>query len=338
MALLWVEGFDQYGTTNDVGVAGVAERYPITAGGTPVVKAGRLFGKAIGNTNATTNFTFRTPDFGNKATLIIGAAFYFDNVFSDRLITIFEPGGTDGFNLRLTSSNTLNVHRANSSSLNSSAAIISPDTWYYIEVRVTIGNAGVGSYEVRVNGVNVLSDADEDTQAGSTAAGNQVQFHARINSNCIIDDMYICDTTGSDNNTFLGDCRVETLYPNAVGADSDWNPSAAVDNYTLVDDQGFDADSTYVESNTMGDIDLYGFTDITTSELIQGLQFTVIARKTDVTDYDIELKLDGHNSIAVTVNSTDYASFSQIYEENPDTSMAWLDSEINGAEFGYEVA
>lgn len=337
MANLWIEGFDQYGSTNDAGVAGMVDRYPITAGGTPVVKAGRLFGKALGNSNGATNFTFRTDDFGNKSTLIVGAAFYFDNVFSDRLITIFEPGSIDGFNLRLTSGNALAVHRANSSALNTSAGVISPDTWYYIELRVTIGNAGVGSYEIRVNGTNVLSDSDEDTQAGSTAAGNQVQFHVRINNNCFIDDMYINDSTGSQNNGFLGDCRVETLFPNGVGSSSDFTPSAMADNYTLVDDDGFDGDSTYVESTNPTDLDLYEFTNITASELIHSLQFTVIARKTDVTDYDIILRLDGLGGSAVTVNSTSYSSFTQIYEVNPDTTLAWLDTEINGSEFGYEV-
>jgi hypothetical protein len=337
MTLLLAEGFDQYGTTDDDPCLGIDERYPVTAGGTPVVKAGRLFGKAIGNSSGVSNFTFRTEDFGNKTTLVVGLAFYADNLHSDRLITFFEPGRGDGFNVRLTSGGAISVVRENAATLGTSAAIVSPDTWYYLEVKVTIGNAGAGAYEVRLNGVDILSDTDADTMAGSVAGVNQVQFHVRISNNTFYDDMYILDTSGSVNNDFLGDCRCETLYPNAVGSSSDFTPSEAADNYTLVADQGFDGDDTYVESTTPGDLDLYEFTNITASELIHGLQFTVIARKTDVTDFDIVLRLDGLGASGVTVNSTDYASFSQMYETNPDTTLPWIDTEINGSEFGYEV-
>ena len=41
-----------------------------------------------------------------------------------------------------------------------------------------------------------------------------------------IDDLYICDGTGSaPHNTFLGDCRVDTLLPTADGTAQQWTPS-----------------------------------------------------------------------------------------------------------------
>lgn len=338
MALLWIDGFDQYGTTLDATALGLAQKYPIaTVSANPLIKAGRLFGNSISNSNATTNTFLMTPNLGNMQTVIIGGAFYFDNLFSDRLFSIYEAdGATEGFNLRLTSGGLLQAERTNTL-LDQTGAIISPDTWYYIEVKVRIGNAGTGNYEVRVNGVNVLSDADADTQAGATDSANRVEFRIRISNNCRIDDVYICDGTGTVNNDFLGDSRVETIFPSAEGSEIDFTPSTGTDNSALVDDDGYDGDSTYVESAVATDKDLYTFDDLTAPNVIHGIQFSVVARKTDVTDFDIELLLDGNVDTASTVNSTNYSTFSHVYEENPDTMAPWVDTEINAAEFGYQV-
>lgn len=338
MALKWVEGWDQYGTTVTATAVGLQARYPVaTVAANPIVRAGRLFGQSISNSNGVSNTKLMTPNLGNMATVIVGSAFYFDNDFSDRLIVLWEDdGATEGFNVRLTSSGTLQAYRGNSL-LATSGAVISEDTWYYLEMKVTVANSG--SYEIRVNGVNVLSGS-ADTRAGATNDyANRVEFYIRINNNTFIDDTYICDASGSDNNDFLGDSRVETLYPTADGSSSDFTPSTGMDNYAMVDDEsgGLDSDSTYVESSTTNHRDTYTFTDLTTINLIRGIQFTAIARKTDVTDYDLEPVLDTTAQAAVTVNDTNYAQFSQIYENNPDTAAAWLDSEINGSEFGYEV-
>lgn len=340
MALLWIEGWDQYGTTVTATAVGLPERYPIaTVPTNPIIRTGRLFGNAISNSNATTNLRLMTPNLGNMQTVIVGGAFYFDNDFSDRLMVLWEAdGATEGFNLRLTSSGTLQAYRGNTL-LATSGVVISEDTWYYIEMKVRVGNAGTGNYEIRVNGTNVLSDADEDTQAGSNDYANRVEFYIRINNNTYIDDTYICDGTGTVNNDFLGDSRVETLFPTADGVSSDFTPSTGTDNYAMIDDEsgGLDGDSTYVESATTNDRDTYSFTNLSTINIIRGLQFNVVARKTDVTDYNIELVLDGFVESPIVVNNTSYNTYDQMYEENPDTSAAWVDSEINAAEFGYEV-
>jgi hypothetical protein len=34
---------------------------------------------------------------------------------------------------------------------------------------------------------------------------------------------------------------------------------------------------------------------------------------------------------------TDYRVYREIIEQNPNTTAAWTESEINGAEFGYKV-
>src|SRR5437764_673985 len=51
-----------------------------------------------------------------------------------------------------------------------------------------------------------------------------------------LDDLYVCDATGTTNNTFLGDVRVHTLVPSGNGTDSGLTGSDGnqVNNYQLV--------------------------------------------------------------------------------------------------------
>jgi hypothetical protein len=66
-----------------------------------------------------------------------------------------------------------------------------------------------------VNGITEVSITGQ-TFAASTA--NRVNIHYDFFSHVnTYDDYYICDGTGSVNNDFLGDMRVETSLVNAVG-------------------------------------------------------------------------------------------------------------------------
>jgi len=155
------------------------------------------------------------------------------------------------------------------------------------------------------------------------------------------DDFYVCDATGSVNNNFLGDRRVITIFPNADTADEDFALSTGSDSFALLDDNGLDDDTTYVESATVTDRDLFDFESIGSLANINGIQHTAIARKTDVTNFDMDLvtKSGGTTDVAAsqTVGSTSYDSFFRIQEEDPDTTDPWTGSGVDAAQFGFDV-
>ena len=75
----------------------------------------------------------------------------------------------------------------------------------------------------------------------------------------------MCDTGGSANNDFLGDVRVETLFPTADGANTAWTPSAAGSHFNKVNEATGtfpDGDTTYVADATPGDRDTYVMSDL----------------------------------------------------------------------------
>jgi hypothetical protein len=101
------------------------------------------------------------------------------------------------------------------------------------------------------------------------------------------DDIYV-----TDQGTRLGECRVVTLYPNGATADADWTPSGGEDNYEQVDESQVDGDTSYVASDTPGDLDIYTVTDLGfVPDTVHAAQLTMCARKDDAETREVRLKL-----------------------------------------------
>lgn len=346
MAIKWIEGFDAYGTTDNALGAGYDEVW--TGANVNLnqmwVAPGRLSGKAILMGNQA---TLTTPNLGNISTWFIGFAFLEKaSMATDLIVSLREDDDTTlGMNLVLNSDGTIAIRRG-TTTLATTAALISHSIWYNIEFRVVVHNT-TGEYELKVNGVSVASATGVDTRAGATNDyANRFRLSGRSalgnGTGHTFDDVRINDSAGSaPNNTWLGDRKVITLFPTAEGDSSDFTPSAGTDNSAMVDDNGLDDDSTYVESSTTNHRDLYAVTDLSNVTEINAIQHNVICRKTDVTDFTIELvtKSGATTDVAAgeTVGSTSYLNKYRIQETDPDTSSAWTDSGIDAAQFGYEV-
>jgi hypothetical protein len=219
--------------------------------------------------------------------------------------------------------------------------------WVYMEVKVTIDdtNGGVwlkvmGNDEIR-EGAYAVSPTTLDTRNGTPTTADQIMMRGWSgNTNVYYDDVYICDSSGSVNNDFLGDVRVQSIYPSGAGNTTQMTPSAG-SNYACVDETSPNGDTDYVSETTAGEKDTYAFGSLTpTSGTIKGVQILVNARKDDAgnrtmapvyrpasTDYD---------GTTVSVGDS-YTYYREITEVSPATSAAWTIAEINGAEFGVKL-
>lgn len=223
-----------------------------------------------------------------------------------------------------------------------------PNTHYYVEVKYT-PNQTSGYLEIRINGSTVF------TKSGDVVAGSAVAIPGSItlgsaNSRettplnwVAIGDVYILDSSGTDNNDFLGDVVVNRILPNANGSiteliGSDGNQ---IDNYALVRDAPASL-SRYVESNVSGSKDLYGFSTIDADD---GAVLAVIPRMAaskdganfgtirSVIKKDSSYLLGPKRNLA---SGSVQALPSVIYERDPD-NLYWTPSTINDSEFGVEV-
>jgi hypothetical protein len=285
----------------------------------------------------------------SQATWIVGSAVRFA-AFPDhtRSFISLADGDSTQVYLAVGVDGRLHLYRPNDVLLASSTNAVAANTWYFVELKVTIGNAG--AYEVRVNGSSVgwIPSASGDTQSTGNASANRVILSSPRLTTVDFDDFYLLDgqdgtaAQGAANNDFWGDVTVETLMPNGNGAHSEWTGSDSdqVDNYALVDESPANGDTDYVKSSTVGQVDTYSFGDLSTLNDVLAVQVNLQARKDDAGDRSLRLKCrlggsdyDGDSQAL----STSYQFLRQVWGKNPNTGALWQPSEVNAAEFGVEV-
>ena len=252
--------------------------------------------------------------------------------------------GTVQLDLRWNSLNQLVVTRAGTTLATTSAFPV--QVWHYVEFKFTINNS-TGSYELRVNGDTAASASGIDTQNTANASVNGYRWTALSNDGNTtptfqIDDVYMCDNTGGTNNDFLGDVRIQALFPDGNGNSSQHvgSDSNSTDNYLLVDETAQDGDTTYVASSTVGEKDTYTYGDLTSSTgTVYGVQILPYSRKTDAGARSIVSVARSGATEEDSANkalSTSYIYLPDIRETKPGGG-AWTISDVNAAEFGVKV-
>lgn len=349
MALKHIEGFDYVDSLADLLLLydGHAVGTGVIQSTTGAARFGRGLQFQVGGGIGVGGHAYLQKNIGGtEDTMITGFAFYSaTNLDGTHTLMSFYEGGTCHIDLRENNSNprTLTLTR-DGTTLDTETSAYSEDTWNYIEMKATIHDT-TGSFEVRVNGVTIMTGTNVDTKNGGTGYIDTMLIGPRTGSSdedydYRYDDWYVCDDTGSLNNDFLGDMRVEALYPNGAGNSTQWTPSAG-SNYQNVDETPSDEDSTYNASSSASQIDLFTMTNMSSAtNLVHGIREIVEFRKDDAGSRTLRQ--------VVRTGSTDYegsdltASDSYIYrtavrETSPNTSAAWTETNVNGLEAGYKL-
>lgn len=345
MALIFADSFDHYAT------ADILAKWT-SISNAPTISAPGRFGSSLTASGSQRYVQKTIPALG---TYIFGFAFLFGaQPNSDMTFFATLEGATVHVDLRLTASSTVRITR-NGTTLATGTTVLSAATFYYIEVKVIVSDT-VGLAEVRINGVLDASyygagsagAPTGDTRNGATGVIDG--FRVGIvtggvgEGTCRHDDLYVVDTTGSaPNNTYLGDVRVEALFPNGNGNSSQFVGSDAdsTDNYLLVDETTQDGDTTYVESSTVGNKDTYTYTDLTPGTgTVFGVQSLLYARKTDAgtrTIKSVARTSATETDSADKTLSTTYLYYPDVRETKPGGG-AWTVTDVNASEFGPKVS
>lgn len=339
MALRFMDGFDSYAT------ADIAKKWT-SVGNVPAIIAGT-------GRRGTAALRFQSSDYVGKtldaqATWILGAAVWFSafpgtnrNVFY-----LFDASSLQA-EIRLNADGTLSM-TSNGTTITggTSSFALSLSTYYYLEWMVTIANSvAANTCTLRVNGVDRITlPAGSDLQQTANASANNFRMGpgAAITGLWYMDDVYCCDGTGSaPHNTFLGDCRVDTLFPNAEGSPQQWTPSAAAAHSTLVDEAAPNT-TDYVSSSTPTQRELFGLQDLSVvTGTIYGVQLALAALKSDAGARSITGVVRSGASEAVGASvalSTSQLYTLQVQTTDPATSAAWTEAGVNSVQVGAEVA
>jgi hypothetical protein len=156
-----------------------------------------------------------------------------------------------------------------------------------------------------------------------------------------VDDFYMCDPTGAQNNSFLGNTRILSQPPTGDGSDLNWTPSSGTAHWSLVNAYPINYGATEVTATAAGNQDTY------TYPALPGLGNFTIMRAMQTAVYCESQGGGGANTIAGLVNiaGTNYPGSAQptpavwqrvatIFELDPATGLAWTGPNANGAQFG----
>lgn len=335
MSLIFMDGFDD----------GMSA-YKWTVG-----PSGYIAGRT-GTTAALINTYINSPQWHQfqstekHATFIIGFAFAFNQATTRQTLTLYgDNGGTAHLSLYRTDDGRWQVYRGAGSVFlaQSNPNVFTVGPWYHFEGKFVLHDT-TGRAIIKINGVTVIDFTGDTKNAGTDPTFDRLLFEQSSNANQLyIDDFFVLNGAGTVNNDFIGDCSIQTLYPNGNGNYSQFvgSDGNSTDNYLLVDETSANT-SDYVASATSGEKDSYTFTDLGTGT-VYGLAQRSYAAKSDagirlmrnfqrVGGTDYPSAVDQGLSITPT-----YQAKSDIVEVNPATSNLWTVSEVNGAEFGVEV-
>jgi hypothetical protein len=329
------DGFDAYDST------GMGLRYNDLSA-VSVGASGRNGGNCL-LFSGTGSFVHRNYG-GSSATAVQGAALYWGSFFPDNAWMVFGEvsGALWHLELKTDTAGHLYVrHSGTGAVLATSSKVLALSTFYYVEFKVTVHDT-TGAFEVRVNSETWVSGSGIDTRNGGAGIIDRARLGGFVNLsyNWRADDWYVCDGTTGLHNTFLGDVRCEVISPSGAGAHTDWSPSAGA-NYTTVDEKPANSDTDYNSSSTAAQIDTFAFGDLAEATAdIFAVQHYLFSRKDDAGSRTIrpKIRISGTDYSGANIAVTDtYKYDTEIVEQSPATSTDWTVSEVNGAEFGYEL-
>jgi hypothetical protein len=218
-------------------------------------------------------------------------------------------------------------------------------SWNFVELHIKIGSGTSGIFEIQVNGSTVFSNTACNTQDGTNADFNQLQWATTYGTDgaWLTDDLRINDTTtGAGSypcNSWMGDLRCVTLYPTANHSVA-WTPLSG-SNWSEVNEQGTTAlGGSYNYTTTAGAVDLFQMQALpNVINYIAGVQVKGAYQQQDSSSHQLEnaLSIAGttYTGTSWTLTNT-YQYLTDLWAVNPNTSNSWTYSDIINMFVGYE--
>lgn len=339
MALRFIDGFDHYTTRDQLllkyNAAGSSSYVALDDGRRAGSKAVRLY---AGSGTI-------VKSFDEQDTWVAGVAIKLEQLPSGNgaVFMFLDAGGDSQACLCVSSTGALVLKRGSTSgtTLAASTETLQADKWYYIEGKITIANSG-GTFSARINGQECASYTGDTLYSYSYDKASAIKMYGMPSAVRVwYDDLYVCDGTGTSHNDYLGDVRVDTIFPSGTGNSAQFTPNGSANNWENVDETSPDEDVSYNASDTVGQKDSFGFSDLSAlSSSVLGVQANLLARKDDAGSRLLRgfTRIGGTDYEGSDLSLADsYANLTQIWTQNPNTAAAWTEAEVNAAEFGYKV-
>ena len=343
--LRFMDGFDYAATAADV----KSKWGAFGGGGTFGLVTGRNGGQALALTGT---FSDVGRVFDNQQFWYVGFAVYRTSVASGVNLLTFYDGSNEqisvGFQNNGNSKLAFLIGGVTAKTTTGGETSLSVNTWYYIEVKIKITNSvASGDCSIYVNGSLYTSLATgQSSRNGSTnnyankVFIGQTQNFSTAQHN--FDDVYICDSQGTTNNSLLGPCYVSTLYPTGAGASTQWTPNSGT-NYSRVNEATQNGDTTYNSTSGVGNRDSYTIASLSDNpNSIYGIQqssFVRIDASETTRTVNNSIRSGGSYTDGATSGNltSTYSWLNNILATDPNTGVAWTKSGLSSAEAGIKL-
>jgi hypothetical protein len=338
--LLWIEGFEDYGTTTGSNLSStiLGERYTSPTTDWQLC-AGRLTGYGLQDSSSSTR-SLVTPSLTTADTVVWAGSMKMSAFTTTAAFLSFFTQTTLGVNLTFATSGAGLTVKCGATTLTTVNYQFVTGRWYFLEVKAKCSPT-VGTVTIRIDGITIYSGTGLNTQAGSFAYHDIFQWSSLGANTPQYDDIHILDTTGSVNNDFLGDHKVIGLYPTADTATAQWTPSSGSTHYSLVNEGVEGGDSNYIQNTAPGQVDLFTYGGVTGNGTIAGVQINTAVRETDVNAHSLitECVSGGVTSddAGQGVGTQSYTNRKRIMDTDPNTNATWTVANLNNATFGVKA-
>lgn len=341
MALLWCDGFDQYGGNTGNMTDGLYASVSGMSLTTTIVRTGARSLSGGGS------FRWVLP--AARSVVGQGMAVYLNVLpsVSDRVVLYQGKDGDNNPHLTVTMMTTggLRIRRGGTAGtlLHETGPVLTAEAWHHVEIRTVYDDTN-GAVEVRVNGVTVadISNVDTvdtaDTLCHQLVAGELAPTSATV----YFDDFFVWDDQGSQNNDFLGDHRVRLLMPNQDTQTANFTVVGASPpvGFQAINEVPPDDDTSYIAADDPGDISEFGFEDLpSTISTVAALMVVGRMRKTDAGTCNLQMGLI--SSAAETLGADrpiteQWTYWSDVLELDPNTGASWTRNSTNAALLKFE--
>ena len=287
---------------------------------------------------------YHTSDITNNKLFVNFAFLFTDGPELGSIVEFMSIAGAE-CSLKLLPNGRVALYRGSTLIISGSEKLYE-NTWYYLEVKVTLSDStSAGDCIVKINEVtDITIGTTEDTwDTGGALCGVSLCGEGPT-QNSFFDDVSLLDDTGSNNNTFNGECAVESRRPDGNGTTSQWDGSDGnqVDNYLMIDDQYVGDTAEYIEAQAAAEVDLFTYENLALDVLgVKAVKCVSLVEKTAAGPRTIRAKCrsngTNYDGDTETMPEGGYRYSHYIWETDPDTSSLWLEAAVNAAEFGVEV-
>lgn len=345
MAVIWMDGFDHYGATATGRTAmldGVYAElsntmYPVTTNPRTGAHSLSFPGQGVA----------RRVLGAARATVGTGYAYYSTSLPTQDqngtsgtvLMSFRNAGNAANITIGMTTTGQITVRQGSAAGTlihTTATPVIVAGAYQHIEMKL-YSHVSAGTLEIRVNGVTVVSltGINSNSATGEVA---QLAFTGGVSGHAagvLIDDWFAWDDAGTENNDFLGDRRVRTLFPNGNTASAGWTAVGAASGYLCIDEAAPNDETDYLEAaGGTTPTSEFDFEDLPAVGAVSAVQTYVRMRKTNAGTANAQVSLVSGASVDAGTDrpiTEAYTYYMDVSELDPATGVPWTQSAVNSA-------